>query len=113
MLQVTDQSKRQVLLVWILGRNAEGGLVSVMRTPTGVLLQKGVELKLGSGSARRLSYVSCDPQQCEAVLPMDDAMVREMAAGEAVATVVATDGRAISFNMAMKGGDKAVASIPR
>jgi invasion protein IalB len=112
LMKVSDQKSGDVLLVWLVGRNNEGALLTVMRTVTGVLLQKGVELKLGNAAVRRLNYVKCDPIQCEAALPMDAAMVKDFsAAGEAVATVYATDGRAITFTMPIKGADRAVASI--
>jgi invasion protein IalB len=63
---------------------------------------------------RKLNYVKCEPQQCEAALPMDDAMVKDLSsASEAVATIYATDGRAITFTMAIKGADKAMASLAR
>jgi invasion protein IalB len=113
-LQVADEKSGQTLLVWIIGHNSEGALLTLMRTPTGVLIQKGVELKLGSGPTRKLGYLSCDARQCEATAPIDDAIAREAAgAKEATITVYATDGRGINFNVPVKGTDKAIAAVGR
>jgi invasion protein IalB len=114
MLQIADQKSGQVLLVWIIGRNTEGALLSVLRSPTGVLVQNGVELKIGGGAVRKLSYTSCDARQCEASVPMDEALSRDAsAAQEAVITIYVSDGRGVSFNVPLKGADKAIAALGR
>jgi invasion protein IalB len=112
--QMFDQERKAVVFVWLIGRNPEGTLFSVMQTPTGVLVQKGVELKIGSGAARTMPFVFCGPQHCEASLPMDDALAKEMAAAQAVtATLFTPDGKALNFNLVPKGIDKAIASANR
>jgi invasion protein IalB len=111
-LQLIDQEKRQVLLSWIMGHTAEGTLMTFLQTPTGVQIQKGVELKVENGAVRKLNYILCEPGRCEASTAMDDSMVREVAAGaNATATIYATDGRGISFNIPIKGAGKAIAAI--
>ncbi len=112
MLEMIEQKQRRVLLAWVIGRDEQGVLRTVIRTPTGVQIQKGVEIKLGKSSVLTLPYTACEPQICQASMPMDDAMVRDaMASEEAVATIVAVDGRGSNFNIPIKGIDKVFASI--
>lgn len=111
-LQVVEEKQRQVLMLWIIGRDNQGVLRTVIQGPTGVQIPKGLELKLGAAAARTIPYASCSPQNCEASIAMDDAMVRDArASGEATATIFAIDGRAINFKMGIKGIDKAFAAL--
>ena len=111
-LQMIDQQRRQVLLTWIIARDPQGLLRTVIQAPTGVLVQKGIELKLGKSPMRTVPYLACEPQRCEATMTMDDAMVKDsMASQEAVATIFATDGRGINFTLPITGVDKVFASI--
>jgi invasion protein IalB len=110
--KVIDKERRNVLLQWIIARNSEGTLFTVFQTPTGILIQNGVDLKLGNAAARKLNYVACQPNGCESSIAMDEAMIRELAgATDAVATIYATDGRSISSNMPIKGVDQALAAL--
>jgi len=111
-LQVIEEKQRQVVMVWIIGRDNQGVLRTVIQSPTGVQIPKGVELKLGAAAARTMPYIACNPQQCEASIAMDDAMIRDArASSEALATIVAADGRSIWFKMDTKGIDKAFAAF--
>jgi invasion protein IalB len=111
-LQVIDQEHRQVVFAWIIGRTPEGKLMTFLRTPTGVQIQPGVELKVENGAVRKLNYVACEPGVCEASTTMDDSMVKEVAAGtKATATIYATDGRGINFNMQIAGASKAIPAL--
>jgi invasion protein IalB len=112
MLQLINQKQRNVILVWLMGRDNQGVLRSVIQSPTGVQIPKGIELKLGNGPTRSLPYVNCAPQKCEASINMDDAMVHDAKVSpDAIVTVYALDGRAINFKMEIKGIDKAFAAL--
>ena len=125
--QLIEQSRRQVVLSWLIGTDKDGRLTSVFKAPTGIvrkhdsgtttglLLKNGLELKLGNGAVRHLAYLSCDPQWCDAVTPMDEAFIREAtAAPAATVTVYTPDGQAFSFpELTLKGIDKAVSSVRR
>ncbi len=112
-----DQSGRTVL-TWVIGRNNEGALVTVLQTPQtqlGLHIQKGVELKLGNGSARKLDYMVCNQARCESIMTMDDAMAKElMASSIAAVTIYRQDGQPITINLPSIGGaDKALNAIGR
>ena len=111
-LQLVEEKQNQVLLVWVVGRDNQGVLHTVIQSPTGVLIPKVVELKVGNGPVRSLPYTACTPKNCEASVVMDDAMIRDAnASPEATANIVAVDGRTINFKMGIKGVDKAVAAL--
>lgn len=112
MLQVIEEKQRQVLMVWLIGRDNQGVLKTVIQSLTGVQIPKGVELKFTNGVARAVPYSACTPQNCEATITMDDAMVRDArGSAEATATVTLIDGRAVNFKMSIKGIDKAFAAL--
>ncbi len=109
-LPVVDANKRLVLL-WRLD-SADGKLRSVMQTPTGVLVQKGVALAVGNTQIGTLAYAGCVPQNCEAAGPIDDPMLHAIeAAPELVVTIHAMDGRDLHFTFPLTGIDKAVAAV--
>ena len=120
---MVEQNQRQVLGAWVIRRNKEGVLVTVLQTPmfrtktspAGILIRKGVEFKLGAGAARKLPYAACEPKRCESSMAMDDAMVREaLSAPNATITVYNKDGTALAMNVpSIKGIDKALAAVGR
>jgi invasion protein IalB len=111
-LQVVQQQNNQVLFVWVLGKNNEGKLVSVLQTPTGVTLAPGVEVKLARGATRRATYVNCETNRCEATLDMDDAFIRDASGSESVeATLYSNAGQGVKFTLPFKGFDKALAAV--
>lgn len=111
-LQVVQSQNNQVVFVWILGKNAESKLMSVLQTPTGIALAPGVEVKMTRGAARKAVFVNCDQNRCEATLDADDAFIRDASASESVdATIIGTNGQGVKFTMPLKGFDKAVAAL--
>jgi invasion protein IalB len=113
-----QQNQKVNVGAWIIAHNNEGALLSLLQTPQidiGVLIAKGVMLKLGDGRAHQINYVDCNPQRCEATMPMDDVLVKEaMAAanGPASITFWKTDGADFTINIeSIKGIDKAIAAV--
>ncbi len=112
-----DQNRRTVL-TWIMARNNEGALVSVLQTPQtqqGLHIQKGVELKLGNGTVRKLNYIVCNQAMCESVITMDDALTRELIGASAASiTIYMQNGQPITINLpAITGADKALNAVGR
>jgi invasion protein IalB len=119
-----SQNKRELLLNWQIGLNKDGHFVTAFQVPPGlaikkdnqtigggILIQNGLELKFGKGAARRISYVSCSPQECFAEALIDDAFVKEALANSmATVTVHTAGGGTIPFEFSIKGIDKAISS---
>jgi invasion protein IalB len=113
-----QQNQRINLGAWIIARNNDGALVSVIQTPQidiGVLIGKGVELTIGNGKPHQINFVNCNPQRCEALMTMDEATVRESVAasnGSPVVKFWKTDGAEFAINIqSIKGIDKAIAAV--
>jgi invasion protein IalB len=113
-----QQGQRVNLGAWLIARNNQGALLSVIQTPQvdiGVLITKGVELKLGDAKPRKINYVNCGPQRCEASIPMDEPTIKEMSAaasGSAVITFWKADGADFSINIqSLRGIDKAITAV--
>jgi invasion protein IalB len=112
MLQVVEPKQKQVVFTWVLGYDNKGTLTAVFQTPVGVQLLRGLELKLGTAQARKVSFITCSSRVCEAVTPLNAVLLKEaMSAPTAVATAYAMNGRGVQFNINMKGFDKAIEAL--
>jgi len=108
----TDDATKAVVPVfgWVFGLR-EGKVVGVFQLPTGVLIQPGVDVQIGK-ETRKLVYSQCAPNGCEAIVPMEDAFNKAVAAVPTVdATIVMLDGRGVKFSINMKGFDRALAEV--
>jgi invasion protein IalB len=113
-----QQNQRITIGAWIIAHNSDGALVSVVQTPEidiGVLVGRGIELKLGNGQPRKINYVDCNPQRCESTFPMDEAFLRETIAaanGPAAITFWKSDGAEFNITLqSIKGVDRAIAAV--
>jgi invasion protein IalB len=115
---MTQQNQQVPLGAWIIGRNNEGALVSAVQTPQiniGVMVSKGIEIKLGNANPRPIIFSACNPQRCEGILTMNDAITREMLAAAndpATITFWKADGDKFTITLqSIKGIDKAISAI--
>lgn len=110
-LRVVGTDKKLVLLLE-LTRGKDGAVEAVMQTPTGVLVKKGVELKIGDKVEGKLDYLACVPQNCEATATLDEALRKKLSATKEVAVLLhSRDGREIQFKFPIEGIDKAMAAL--
>ncbi len=102
---------QRVVFVWAIGRR-DGKLASALSMPSGVLIPPGVQIKIGDKEARKLGYSACQPDHCEALLPLDETMVKSLgAASTTEITIVAVNGAEAKFTVNMKGFAQAVADL--
>ncbi len=112
LLRVTEKDHGKVVLVWTLGKSADGKIVGALETLTGVLIQPGVEIKLGSSATRVLPFTACTNAGCFANFAVDDAFLKEAASATTVeATILGVDSKKYTFTFSPKGMDKAIAAI--
>ena len=112
MVKETD-GKKTILLHWVFGFQ-NNKLMSVISVPTGLLLAPGIEMKMGSVRQIKVALSQCAPSHCEAVLPSDEALYKDLAlVPQTEVTVVILDGRALKYAVNMKGLDKALDDIRR
>jgi invasion protein IalB len=111
-LRIREQKSGRAVLGWMVARTDTGGLASIIETPTGVQIDPGLDLTLGKGAVRKLSYQWCDPQRCQARIDMDPAFVKELSgAGTARLRMVAKDGKAVNLGFGTEGFDKVAPSF--
>ncbi len=109
--QTEKDGAQRIVFSWVLGRQ-EGRLQSVFSVPSGVLIQPGVEVKIGDKETRKLVYSLCQPDHCESVLPLDEVMVKGLsAAATTEVTIYAVNGASAKFTVNMKGFAQALADL--
>lgn len=122
--QFREPRSGRTLLTWAIGQNAQGAMVQTVTVPssgltlenrplTAVNIEKGVDLKIGAGQVRQVKYVACGGNACEATGPAAESVKEVPKAETASITFYAADGRAISIELKIPGGDKAIASLVR
>lgn len=111
-LSIVEEQSKRVAFLWAIGKNAAGVPTAVFTTPTGVNLVKGLELQLGKGKPRMLTFAACDATSCEAVMPLDESVLRDARNNDdASATITMKDGRTVRFSIVNKGFEKALAAV--
>lgn len=109
-VQTEDKTSR-VVFTWVLGAQ-DGKLLSVLSTPTGVLIAPGLQLKVGDKEIAKVGYTLCQPDRCQAIVPMDDTVIAALRdAVTSEVSIFATNGNGLKFNVNMKGFDKALAAV--
>lgn len=114
---VADDQKRQILK-WLVTRNQQGALVFIVQAPqtsAGISIDAGLQVKLGAAGPRKLNYSMCASNHCQASIPLDDTMMKELlAAKEAIVTLTSPASQQININIKdVKGTDKAIQALGR
>ena len=107
----TENNTQRVIFTWVIG--AQGGKpVSVLSMPSGVRIPPGVQISGGEKEIQKVSFSICQPDHCEAVVPMDEALVKTLSATQtADVTVYAVNGNAVKFSVNMKGFEQALPAV--
>jgi invasion protein IalB len=114
LLQILQQNTNQIVFTWTVALDERKQLVAVMQTPTGVVIPPGVELRVGRLPSQKIPFASCDPGRCIATTTLDANLLREMTtAPTAEAVIQGSQGNAVTFNIQMKGFDRAYAVLSR
>lgn len=114
LLQILQQNTNQIVFTWTVAMDDHKQLVAIMQTPTGVVIQPGVELRVGKFPPQKIPFASCDSGHCIATATVDASLVREMSTSPtAEAIVQGSQGNTVQFNIQMKGFDRAYAVLSR
>ncbi len=110
--RVINKENNANLLVWLVGYNAEGQLLSEFLTLTDVLIQPGVAVTLQGGQPVTAPFVECSTRGCKARLGMSGDFVAQLkSATSATIAVTRLDGQIIQFQMEIPGIDEALAEL--
>lgn len=111
-LQIVEKKSKQVLLVWLVGKDRQGRLAATLQTPTGIRVSSGIDLALGSAPARKVPYDVCVERACNGSFLLDAKFVAAAGRAEkAQVTIVAANGKSLSFGIPMAGFDRVIAGV--
>jgi invasion protein IalB len=111
-LRLIQQPTNTTVFGWIVGKGGNGAWGMTVESPTGVVIDRGLELKVGDGPPRQLVYSTCTPQRCTSSAPIDAALMRDLqTANRASAKIYASSGQTLEFGIPLTGFKEAVASL--
>jgi invasion protein IalB len=114
MQQLSDQKSKSVVFAWLIGDDGKGNLVGVWQTPTGVLINRGVLLDVGTDKPIAVPFTACITGHCEAVANLAPDFVETLIKAEkATATIFAVSGQGLTFNLSVKGLSDGIAALKK
>jgi invasion protein IalB len=112
--QLSDQKSKSVVFAWLIGDDGKGNLVGVWQTPTGVLINRGVLLDVGTDKPIAVPFTACITGHCEAVANLAPDFVETLIKAEkATATIFAVSGQGLTFNLSVKGLSDGIAALKK
>jgi invasion protein IalB len=113
MQQLTETLSRNVVFVWLLQYDNAGNLMSVFRTPSGVFIKPGLEIKMDTSKQNlRVDFERCDPGQCQAVFSIPGDLLRQLSSAKALSVAISlTSGQTVDVPLKMDGFSGAVAAL--
>jgi invasion protein IalB len=112
MQQLSDQKSKSVVFAWLIGDDGKGNLVGVWQTPTGVLINRGVTLDVGTDKPIAVPFTACITGHCEAVANLAPDFVETLIKAEkATATIFAVSGQGLTFNLSVRGLSDGIAAL--
>ena len=108
----TDKAGAQrIVFTWVIGHQ-EGKLASAISVPSGVQIPPGMEIQIGDKEVRKVGYSICMPDHCEALLPLEETVIKSLSVAPTTAiTIRAVNGAEAKFTVNMKGFAQALADI--
>lgn len=112
--QLVDDKTKAPIFTWTLGQGPKGDIVAVWQTPTGVMVGAGVMFDIGGEKPIPVPYHACTPGQCQAVANLEAAFVETLGKAEkARATIVAANGKGLTFDFSVKGLSDGLAALKK
>ena len=109
--QADKSGAQRVVFTWVIGHQNDK-LASAISVPSGVQIPPGMEIKIGDREARKVGYSICMPDHCEALLPLEDTVVKSLSVAPTTEiTIRAVNGADAKFTVNMKGFAQALADL--
>jgi invasion protein IalB len=109
--QADKSGAQHVVFSWVIGHQNDK-LASAISVPSGVQIPPGMQIKIGEKEARKIGYSICMPNHCEALLPLEETVVKSLtAASTTEVTIRQVNGADAKFTVNMKGFGQALADI--
>jgi invasion protein IalB len=108
-----DSNPQRVVFTWVIFAQ-DGKPVSVLAMTPGLQIPPGVQIKIGDRELKKVDFSICQPDHCQAMVSMDDALVKDLSAAQTSdVIVIGANGAPIKFTVNMKGFDQAYAAATK
>jgi invasion protein IalB len=112
--RILNNQSNSVVFAWVIGNDDQGNLVAVWQTPTGVLINRGVAIDVGTEKPIAVPYTACITGHCEAVATLAPDFVETLIKAEkATATIIAVSGQGLTFDLSVKGLSDGIAALKK
>jgi invasion protein IalB len=113
MQQLTETLSRNVVFVWLLQYDNTGNLMSVFRTPSGVFIKPGLQIRMDSSKqGLKVDFERCDPGQCQAIFSIPGDLLKQISAAKTLSVSLAlTSGQTVEVPLKMDGFAGAIAAL--
>jgi len=111
--RVIDKDNKAVVLIWLLGRDKEGTLLSEFVTPSDILIKPGVAVTLDDEKPLKAEFLSCTTKQgCRASMELTPKLARDLkAATKAKIGLTLLNGKVMEIGMEIPGVDMALTDL--
>ena len=101
---LVEKSSNRLVFRLVVTYGPKGKLILKIGAPTGIALQKGLELATGEAKLYRMPFHTCVPKGCSALLIVEDDLKQDLLEAEkGTLTVYALDGQAVRALAELKG----------
>jgi invasion protein IalB len=101
---LSDAKSKQPVFQWRIGQNGSGGLLGIWQTPTGIMVNRGIVLDVGTPKPIAIPFEYCGQGGCEATGNLAPDFLTSIAkAQKAGATVFGRGAKPITFPISVKG----------
>ena len=110
--QLSDSATKQPLFAWRITQDGQGGLVGEWETRSGILVDRGIVMDMGTEKPVTIPFQACLPQGCTAVAKLAPEVISAMSkAGNASATISPVGGKPVKLTLSVKGLSDALAAL--
>lgn len=103
--QLSNAQTKTPLMLWQIVQDGAGGLTSQWRTRTGVLVNRGITVHIGTGQPIEVPFEACISVACQAALKLTPDLVDalDQASAASVTVYPIGDGKGAELRFSMKG----------
>lgn len=110
---VSKENNNALVLVWLIGRNAEGKLLTEFATPSDIMIKPGVAVSLDDTAIGVAEFMSCTSNQgCRAALELTPKLARDLKqAKKANVGITLLNGKLLQIGVDINGIEQVLAEL--
>lgn len=107
-----DADTRNLVLLWRIIEDGQGGLAGIWQTPDAVLLRPGIRLDAGTPDPIVIPYEACGGGFCQASGTLAPEFIQTLSTADRItATIVAQNGRPVTLQFSVDGLAEGLAAL--